>query len=302
MAIVVTVGCASASPSSISSESSAASPQTGWTGCSGEFDTNANPTGVYFVTDFGCSSSPSFTDTSDNCCPSGVVQASATGLCPTGVTTEGCTSSVGTSSAIACEREVNWFSTGGSAFGLGTRLRLTRPDTGVSVVVFVIDNGPACFREQQFGGYALDISYPAIMALYGQEEGVSDRAVVEVTVLASNAPLGPDTGSAPAGPVIAAVPEAGAPRDGGRTHGADAAQVDAGLEETTSPMLPVIGDDAGNADTGNDGDEVPCADDGDCNPGPDGSGQFCSGGTCVAGCDADGEGPGDTSCVSGTCQ
>jgi hypothetical protein len=60
----------------------------------------------------------------------------------------------------------------------------------VSVVVFVIDNGPACYREQQFGGYALDISYPAIQALYGGEEGVSDRATVAVTVVSPSTPLG----------------------------------------------------------------------------------------------------------------
>ena len=153
------VACSSGpSPgSNLGSTAGALSPSSGWTGCSGTFDAHASPTGAYFVTDFGCSSSPAFTDSADNCCPSGVVQAAAAGLCKSGVTTAGCTSDVGTSSAIACERAVNWFSTGGTAFGLGTRLRLTRPDTGTSVVVFVIDNGPACSREEQFGGYALDI-------------------------------------------------------------------------------------------------------------------------------------------------
>jgi hypothetical protein len=191
-----TICCSSGSPGIVTSALGALDPSSGWPGCTGTFDTQASPTGAYFVTDFGCSSSPQFTDSSDNCCPSGVVEAASDGLCAAGTTTAGCTDDVGTSAAIACERAVNWFSTGGSTYGLGTRLRLTRSDTGVSVVVFVIDNGPACYREQQFGGYALDISYPAIQALYGGEEGVSDRATVAVTVVSPSTPLGIVSGPA----------------------------------------------------------------------------------------------------------
>jgi lysozyme len=45
-----------------------------------------------------------------------------------------------------------------------------------------------------------------------------------------------------------------------------------------------------------------CTSDGQCNPGTDGSGLICVGGQCVAGCNADWECPGSTTCVSGQCQ
>ena len=41
---------------------------------------------------------------------------------------------------------------------------------------------------------------------------------------------------------------------------------------------------------------------GDCNPGSDGAGQICVNNVCVAGCNANWECPGSTTCVSGTCQ
>jgi hypothetical protein len=289
---------APAEPEGTESAAGALSPSSGWSGCSGTYDTTRSPTGAYFVTDFGCASSPSFTDDSDNCCPSGVVQAAADGLCPAGVTTAGCTSDVGTASAVACERAVNWFSTGGTAFGLGTRLRLTRPDTGAAVVVLVIDNGPACYREQQFGGYALDISYPAILALYGEEEGVSDRATVQATVVPSSTPLGLAQGSS-----VAVDAGSGAALDASKPTPDAGAIADTGI---TTPAADASGVDAAQADTGAAADAgsaaMACASDGDCNPGSDGSGEYCKDGYCVAGCDADWECPGSTSCVAGICQ
>jgi len=287
--------CSSSSVSTVGTSAGALSPSSGWSGCSGTFDTHESPTGAYFITDFGCSSSPSFTDSSDNCCPAGVVQAASAGICHAGVTTAGCTSNVGTSASIACERAVNWFSTGGSTYGLGTRLRLTRPDTGKSVVVFVIDDGPACYREQQFGGYALDISYPAIIALYGEEEGASDRAVVQVAVVASSTPLG----------VVGASGTTTGPDASTSTSTHDAAVADArdavvvDAHTTTEIDAPAAVPEAA-VDAAVLGPA--CTTDGECNPGSDGSGQYCSEGHCVAGCDADWECPGDTSCVSGTCQ
>ncbi len=287
--------CSSSAPSEPEGTESAAgalSPSTGWSGCTGTYDTSRSPTGAYFVTDFGCSSSPSFTDDSDNCCPSGVVQAGADGLCAAGVTTAGCTSDLGTASAVTCERAVNWFSTGGTAFGLGTRLRLTRPGTGAAVVVFVVDNGPACYREQQFGGYALDISYPAILALYGEEEGVSNRATVQVTVVPSSTPLGPAQGSS-----VTVDAGGGAAPDAPKPPPDSGAAADTGV---TTPAIDANGVDAAQADAGS--AAMACASDGDCNPGSDGSGQYCKDGYCVPGCDADWECPGSTSCVDGVCQ
>jgi hypothetical protein len=317
-----TTVCCSSSPSpDVGTSAGAIDPSAGWTGCSGSFDTHESPTGAYFVTDFGCSSSPFFTDSSDNCCPSGVVVASSDGLCKAGTTTAGCTDSVGTSASIACERAVNWFSTGGSTYGLGTKLELTRPDTGTSVVVFVLDNGPACYREQQFGGFALDISYPAIMALYGEEEGVSDHKSVMVTVVSASTPLGIVGAGSPtpdAGVATGTGKDASAPPHDAGTGSKDAAH-DAGHDATTPPGkdaddattppsdsgLGGDGADATGADAGgaaDSGSGTPCTSDGECNPGSDGSGQYCSGGFCVAGCDADWECPGDTTCVGMTCQ
>jgi hypothetical protein len=321
-AVVVVLGttlcCSSGTSSDVASSADALSPTSGWTGCSGSFDTHESPTGAYFVTDFGCSSSPFFTDSSDNCCPSGVAQAATDGLCNAGTTTAGCTDSVGTTASIACERAVNWFSTGGSTFGLGTHLRLTRPDNGTSVVVFVLDNGPACYREQQFGGFALDISYPAIMALYGSEEGVSDRKTVTVTVVPGSTPLGPTGATAPqvdAGADVGPISHDSGPADApssvhdaaSTSHDASSAGHDAAPASDDASEVDASGlDDAAAADTGAPGADAStataCTSDGECNPGTDGSGQYCSGGYCVAGCDASWECPGNTTCVAMTCQ
>jgi hypothetical protein len=44
-----------------------------------------------------------------------------------------------------------------------------------------------------------------------------------------------------------------------------------------------------------------CSNDGACNPGGNGTGQICSGGTCVPGCHASFQCPGNTSCHGGQC-
>jgi hypothetical protein len=45
-----------------------------------------------------------------------------------------------------------------------------------------------------------------------------------------------------------------------------------------------------------------CRTDGDCNPGSDGSGKICVGGSCTPGCRYDYHCPGSTTCVGGTCR
>jgi hypothetical protein len=252
LAAAAAVACSSSPSSHIGTTASAVTdPGSGWSGCPGTFDTKVSPTGAYYVTDFGCSSSPSYTDSGDNCCPNGVVAAAAAGLCQAGTTTAGCTDNVGTSSSIACERAVNWFSTGGSAFGLGARLKLTRVETGVSVVVFVIDNGPSCFVEENAGGFVLDISYPAIMALYGQEEGATDGATVNVTVVPSSTPLG--------------IVEASASEPGSGTGGSSASSVGSGSGSAPSPASSCYSSTLGKTvaentcvDTDAEGDGVQC--------------------------------------------
>ncbi len=249
------------------------SPSSGWPGCSGSFDTHGSPSGSYFVTDFGCSGSPSFTDSEDNCCGAGVIQAASQGLCAAGTSTKGCSGSTGTSASIACERAVNWFATGGSVFGNGARLQLTSK-SGKSVVVFVIDNGPACYRERQFGGYAIDVSYPTVKYLFGSEVGTSDHAEVQVKAVDASTPLGPVTGGTT--PVTAA--------DSGTASGGGGGDGDGGLNG-----LPVCAPSAS------------CKSDGDCNPGSNGSGLVCTSGRCVGGCRTSAQCPGSSTCSSGQC-
>jgi 3D (Asp-Asp-Asp) domain-containing protein len=45
-----------------------------------------------------------------------------------------------------------------------------------------------------------------------------------------------------------------------------------------------------------------CASDGQCNPGNDGSGLICTGGSCVAGCRTNAQCPGSTQCSAGQCR
>jgi hypothetical protein len=92
--------------------------------------------------------------------------------------------------------------------------------------------------------------------------------------------------------------DAGAPAtDSGSstTDDAGAPAGDSGSSTTEDAGAPAP--DSGSSSTG-----TSCKTDGDCNPGSDGSGQICVNGTCVAGCNADWECPGSTTCVGGQCQ
>jgi hypothetical protein len=238
----------------------------GFSGCSGVFNTNASPTGEYYATDFGCSSDPPFTDPGDTC---------GSAACIESAYDEGvCTSS---QSHADCQREVNWYSVGGASYGCGARLQVSNPANGKSVVVMVLDNGPSCTVENEADFWVLDVSYPTIEYLFGEEEGYSDHALIDAVVVDSSTPLGPTSGSSTPPPSPSA--------------------------DASSPP----GDGGPSADGGSSGDEAShggtaCNTDGDCNPGSDGSGQICVDGTCVAGCDADWECPGDTTCIDGQCK
>jgi hypothetical protein len=64
-------------------------------------------------------------------------------------------------------------------------------------------------------------------------------------------------------------------------------------------------DSTGSQDSGQgsgSGSGAACSTDGQCNPGSEGSGQICVNGTCVAGCNADWECPGNETCQGGQCQ
>jgi hypothetical protein len=235
----------------------------GFPGCSGLFNTNASPSGDYYATDFGCSSNPFFTDPGDECGSAACIQSAYDqGVCSSG------------QSNADCQRAVNWYAVGGASYGCGARLQVTNPQNGKSVVVMVLDNGPSCTVENNVDFWVLDISYPTIMFLFGSEEGQADHALINAVVVDSSTPLGPTDGSM-------------------NPPSSD----DGGAGDDSSSGDDSTGDDGSTGPTG-----ASCHTDGDCNPGSDGSGQICVGGTCVDGCNANWECPGSTSCVGGQCQ
>jgi hypothetical protein len=249
LVVAVLVAACSSAPAPENAASSAGAVA-GFPGCSGVFNTSPSPTGAYYATDFGCSSNPYFNDPGDTCGSASCVQSAYDqGVCSSG------------QSHADCQRAVNWYSVGGASYGCGARLQVTNPASGKSVVVLVLDNGPSCTVENDANFWVLDVSYPTIQYLFGQEEGWGDHARVNAVVVDSSTPLGPVGTAAPPPPDT----------DGG-TAVAEA------------------------------GPAASCNTDGDCNPGTDGSGQICVGGTCMAGCNADWECPGGQTCVSGQCQ
>jgi hypothetical protein len=259
-ALLLAASCSSAPTSGFGEQAAASNSAAvgGFPGCHGLFNTNPSPTGAYYATDFGCSSNPYFTDPGDTCGSASCIQS--------GYDEGVCTSSM---SKAECQRTVNWYSVGGKSYGCGTRLQVSNPSNGKSVVVMVLDDGPSCTVENDANFWVLDVSYPTIMYLFGSEEGWGDHARVNAEVVDSSTPLGPVGSGSPPPP----------------------------------PPPPPPQDDAGSpppAEAGSGG--VPCSTDGDCNPGSDGSGQICVNNVCVDGCNANWECPGSTTCVGGQCQ
>ena len=262
-ALLLAASCSSAPTSGFGEHSATGNAAVGgFPGCSGLYNKNPSPTGAYYATDFGCSSNPYFTDPGDTCGSASCIQSGYDeGVCTSGM------------SKAECQRTVNWYSVGGSSYGCGTRLQVSNPSNGKSVVVMVLDDGPSCTVENDANFWVLDVSYPTIMYLFGSEEGWGDHARVDAVVVDSTTPLGPvGSGSPPPPPP----------------------QKDAG---SPPPPPPDAGSGAPDAGSG-----VACSTDGDCNPGSDGSGQICVDNVCVDGCNANWECPGSTTCVSGLCQ
>ena len=234
----------------------------GFPGCVGAFNRQPSPTGKYYATDFGCSSNPSFNDPGDTCGSAACIRSAF----DQGICSNG-------QSNASCQRTVNWYSIGGARYGCGTRLQVSNPANGKSAVVMVLDEGPSCRVENNAGFWVLDVSYPTIMHLFGSQEGYSDHALVQAVVVDPSTPLGPNDGSAsPPTPPPPPPP----------------------------PPSPPSTPEAGVASSPDGG--TPCNTDGDCNPGSDGSGQICTAGFCVPGCNTDAECPGSTTCVAGQCQ
>jgi hypothetical protein len=184
--VAASAACSAAPSSNVDTSASAVGS---FPGCSGSFNTQPSPTGSYYATDFGCSSDPEFTDPGDTCGSAACISSAfSEGLCSSG------------ESNAECQRAVNWYSIGGASYGCGARLRVENPANGKSVIVIVLDNGPSCAVENEAGYWVLDVSYPTIMYLFGSEEGYSDHALINVSVVSRGTPLGPTTGGSTSPP------------------------------------------------------------------------------------------------------
>jgi uncharacterized protein YraI len=163
------------------SASSGGSTSSNWS-CSGSYGTTKMADGSYDLTEFGCwvdSSGVAHGDPGDNCIPGCLAKAKSIGLCASG------------DSGRACEERVNWYVADAGRFGCGTRVKITNPSNGRSVVAAVLDYGPACWVEAKVSHAALDASGRVNRYLFGADQGITDRAKVIVTEASGSTPLGP---------------------------------------------------------------------------------------------------------------
>jgi hypothetical protein len=139
---------------------------------------------LYYLSAFGCWTDRSGfpqQDPNDACVPSFLREAKTAGFCRPA------------DDGPACERRIRWFVADGSRFGLLSRVEITEPRSGRSVVAIAIGNGPNCKVEVAAGGAILDASIPVNLFLFGSAQGWSDRAVVKVVRAGGDASLGPRT-------------------------------------------------------------------------------------------------------------
>jgi len=155
----------------------------GWKCTTSGGSTQTSKDGRYYATSFGCwidANGKHRGDSADNCIPY-------------------CIDTVcGDKSGRECEEDIKWFTAGERRWGCGTRLQVTNPANGKSVVVMVIDRGPSCAIEKQVSFWAADLSYPTTAYLFGEEKGIKEKAVVEVEIVAAGTTLGPVTSADPA--------------------------------------------------------------------------------------------------------
>ncbi len=165
----------------------------------------------------------------------------------------------------------DWYVASSQRYGCNKHLMLTA--RGKCAVVRTADAGPASYVENNANIAVLDSS-PAVARYFFGESGLgySDLRAhpgkYEVHATLTSLPLGPCDGS-------------------GASSSSSGASGSSGTSSSGSS-----GTSGGTA----------CGSDGDCNPGNDGSGLICTGGTCVPGCHHDTQCPGSTTCVSGSCQ
>lgn len=152
--------------------------------CEGVAGSEANPTGSYYITSFGCwidEDGDLRGDGGDNCvpwCQSFADPDDYEELCP------------GMSGA-ECERSVAWYTADADRYGCLTRLRVTNPETKDAAVVVVLDRGPSCKIERRVEHWVLDLSYPASNYLFGGPASATERVEAIVEVVPPDTPLGP---------------------------------------------------------------------------------------------------------------
>jgi hypothetical protein len=150
--------------------------------CPGSYGTKKAENGDYYLTAFGCwvdAAGTAHGDSGDNCIPSCLAQAKAAGLCNTGDTGK------------QCEQRVIWYTADAARFGCLARVRITNPANGKSVVAVALDYGPSCSRvEDTVSKAVLDASGRVDRALFGADQGVSDRSLVHVVEVDPSTPLG----------------------------------------------------------------------------------------------------------------
>ena len=158
-------------------------PSDGPWSCGSLTGSTTNASGGYFTTSFGCwvdANGTPHSDGGDNCIPA------------CSLSSIGCSGLTGPS----CERMHNWYSADSDRFGCGNKIQVTNPDNGKSAVLIVIDRGPNCSIENLVDYWVLDMSYPASNYLFGGPTSATERADVQVVVVADSTPVGPSDATA----------------------------------------------------------------------------------------------------------
>jgi uncharacterized membrane protein YgcG len=172
-----------------------------------------------------------------------------------------------------------WYVASSQRYGCHKHLKLTA--NGKCAVVATADAGPASWVEANAGVPILDSSPTVGNYFFGDGSlGWSDlkahpgKYVVnaEITTL----PVGPCDGTGSSS-----------------SSGGSSSSSSGGSSSSSS---------GGSSSGGSSSGGTACSTDGDCNPGNDGSGLICTGGTCVPGCHNSAQCPGSTTCQSGSCR
>ncbi len=152
--------------------------------CSGVVGKTRPPDGRYWITTFGASSATSGTtcdDAEDNCIGACTGSAVKDRLCPASQV----------STPAVCQRSIKWFVADQARFGCGSRVAVTNPSNGKSVVAYVLDEGPSCFVERRVSAPVLDASPAVNTYLTGSSQHGPGEVRVQAVLVPSTTPLGP---------------------------------------------------------------------------------------------------------------